>query len=113
MGEQLNFLPACLWALPFSLQKADWIYCCDVLEHIPPDRFEQTLKEMADHMLSGGFLSVCLKEDLMGESVGEPLHLTVKPGKWWLDLLSKYFEIKEQEEIAEGLYLICSVLPKN
>src|SRR5580692_11322288 len=30
-SDKMQFCKACLWELPSSLKKADWIYCCDVL----------------------------------------------------------------------------------
>ncbi len=103
--DRLTFIQACLWQLPKSLRRADWIYCCDVLEHIPENRIDQVLQGMAHKMQKGGYLSICLQEDLAGKHFGFPLHLTVKDKEWWLAKLSHHFTIAKTSSVQEGLYL--------
>ena len=78
------FEEACIWEKPF---KADWAYCCDVLEHIPPEFVEKTIENM---QTKNCFIQVHLKEDKFGKRVNETLHLTIKPHSWWLEKLSKW-----------------------
>ncbi len=110
--ECISFTEACLWELPETLQIADWIYCCDVLEHIPPKKVNQVLKGMSERTKRGGYLSICLQEDLSGKQLGFPLHLTIKDRNWWLKKLSRYFTILKEDPILEGLNLNCLIGPK-
>ena len=58
-------------------------YCTDVMEHIPPDEVDRVLANIllsANHV----FFQISCQPDIMGERIGEQLHLTVKPYDWWL-----------------------------
>jgi SAM-dependent methyltransferase len=65
---------------------AEYVYCSDTLEHIPPEKVDAVL----DHILLAGehvFLAINTAEDHCGELIGETLHLTVRPAAWWLGAL--------------------------
>lgn len=72
-----------LWDLPASIPRFDWIYCVDVLEHIPPEYVGSTLDALAAITIKGGYLQIALFNDGFGKLIGERLHLTVKPLDWW------------------------------
>jgi SAM-dependent methyltransferase len=108
-SHQLHFVQACLWQLPDSLKSAYWIYCCDVLEHIPPDYVEPVLEAIASRMRFGGYFSICLKEDLSGKKWGHPLHLTVREKGWWEERLLKHFKIVSEDALADEIYFNCRV----
>lgn len=88
----IPFEQACLWEKPF---KADWAYSCDVLEHIPPEHVDAVLKNMDT---DNCYLHIHLKEDKFGARVGEKLHLTIKPHSWWLDKISKHWNIVDHSQ---------------
>ena len=111
-GDQIRFLPACLWDLPSSLKPAAWIFCCDVLEHLPEECIEKALTQMAERMRRGGFFSICLKEDLSGKELNQPLHLTVKDASFWNQLMKKHFFIEKEALFADGLYYTVKVLAR-
>lgn len=111
-SNQIHFVQACLWQLPKELKSAYWIYCCDVLEHIPEDCLDSVLRQIEERMRFGGYMSICLKEDLSGKAVGQPLHLTVKNRDWWEKKLAKYFWIVGEDLIAEDYYFNCRVMKK-
>lgn len=85
MPDKVRFTRSCLWSLPDSIKPTDWIYCTDVLEHIPPEKIDTCLKEMAKRTLKGGSLQIVTKDDNFGEAIGDTLHLTIKPKEWWLE----------------------------
>lgn len=87
LGERIPFTEACLWDKPFS---ADWAFCCDVLEHIPPEHVDKVLDNMKT---KNCYLQIHLKEDSFGKNVGEKLHLTIQPHEWWLEQVSKRWKI--------------------
>ena len=76
LDEQVPFIWACLWSRDF---KADWIYCCDVMEHIPTHHVDEVL----NNMNGDAYLRIFLKPDRFGKEIGSVLHLTVKPFEWW------------------------------
>lgn len=68
--------------------KAEYGYCTDVMEHIPPEWVTTVLKnilESAQHV----FFQISCTEDQCGKLIGEPLHLTVRPYSWWIDRLQR------------------------
>ena len=92
LETDVPFEQACLWEKPFY---ADWAYSCDVLEHIPPEHIDETLKNM---QTENCYLHIHLKEDKFGARIGEKLHLTIMPHEWWLDELSKYWNIVDHSQ---------------
>ena len=62
---------------------ASYGYCTDVMEHIPPAEVNTVLKNIlrsANHV----FFQISTEDDVMGERIGEPLHLSINPYEWWL-----------------------------
>lgn len=79
---QLGFVKADLEVGPLPV--AEYGFCCDVMEHIPPDKVERVLDNVlraARHV----FFSISTVEDSCGALIGEPLHLTVQPYSWWAE----------------------------
>lgn len=71
--------------LPFV---AEYGFCTDVMEHIPPDKVIQVLMNVlmgAQHV----FFSIATEPDVCGKMIGETLHLTVQPYEWWLEHFQK------------------------
>ena len=63
---------------------AEYGFCTDVMEHIPPDKVDLVLNNIlrsAQHV----FFSIATQDDALGKLIGEPLHLTVRPYTWWLE----------------------------
>lgn len=112
-SHQLHFVQACLWQLPSSLKPGSWIYCCDVLEHLPESHIDTVLKEMEKRMKKGGYFSICLQEDLTGKKLGHSLHLTIKDKSWWEEKLQKFFTIAGEDFVAKDLYFNCRVIKKS
>lgn len=111
--DTLSFYLASLWKLPESLEQSDWIYCIDVLEHLPTEKVELALQEMARRTRKGGALQVFLLDEGMGKMIGETLHLTIKPLRWWLDLISVYWTIEKVECILPGIRYCIYIGPPN
>jgi len=79
--ERMSFVQHDLMKeVPFS---AEYGYCTDVMEHIPPDDVDTVLMNVlraAQHV----FFQISCVDDVCGKLIGAPLHLTVKPHDWWL-----------------------------
>ncbi len=106
-------MQACLWQLPNSFKTAYWIYCCEVLEHIPQDSIDTVLAQMAQRMRFGGYFSICLKDGAPSKKINRPPMLTVKGKAWWEKKLQKHFTIIGEDAIADDLYFNCRVKAHN
>lgn len=80
--DQFHFIRDYLWDFRLA-EPADWFYCCDVLEHIPPEKVDRVLDNCAA-IAKGGFFQIALFPD---EWYGEVLHLTVESQAWWTEKL--------------------------
>ena len=83
-ARSLPFFETSLWS-DFTRDRGfvDYVYCCDVLEHLPTVFVGLALSRMLEKARSGVFLSVALAPDVAGVWAGRPLHLTVQPYDWW------------------------------
>ena len=88
---QLPFVVACLWE-PSELPPFDWIFCCDVLEHLPPEKVGPALDVIAGLMEKGGYLQVFTAPDAGWGGIGD-LHLTVRDASWWAAMIEQRMEI--------------------
>jgi len=110
-ARTLPFFEAVLWK-PLTQQYAlghayDYVYCCDVLEHLPTVFVGLAIAEMLTVSRRGVFISVALGPDNLGVWVGRPLHLTVNPFPWWRDTLSELGRVVDARDLLnEGLYLV-------
>lgn len=90
----LPFIEGSLWGSWLFAAPFDWIYCTDVLEHIPPERIDETLDNMAKLTRRGGFLQIAMFEDGFGSYIGDRLHLTIQSADWWMEKISSRWEVK-------------------
>jgi len=72
--------------------RADYGFCCDVMEHIPPDDVDNVIKNITD-CVDKVFFQISLIPDVCGEMIGEELHLSVHPYEWWINKLNEFGEI--------------------
>lgn len=85
----IDFVEACLWDLPESLS-GDYGLCTDVMEHIPEEKVSDVL-ESIKRSVPICFFCIDDEVDLMGDAIGERLHLTIKPMSWWYKKLRSHF----------------------
>lgn len=90
----LPFVEASLWDLPATLEPTDWLFCIDVLEHLPSDLVDMALREMVARTLKGGMFDIALCHDSWGERIGECLHLTVKDHLWWSKKIAPLWSVQ-------------------
>ena len=89
LETEIAFVEACLWDMPSF--KADWGFCTDVMEHIPPEKVPDVLEQIHARTKKGCFFQIALTKDSFGDRIGERLHLTVQSLDWWTDELSKHW----------------------
>jgi len=83
------FVRACLWEMPAML--ADFGFCCDVMEHIPPSRVDDVLRAIRARVSGRCYFGIATRPDVMGRLIGKPLHLSVHSGDWWAAKLSEFW----------------------
>lgn len=102
-------------ALPFAQQdltqpiphRAKFGFCVDVMEHLPPESVEQTIDNImtaADEV----FFQISIVDDVMGDVIGQQLHLTVRSHSWWKDLFIAHgYTVKWEmkQDIAALFYI--------
>lgn len=91
---------------PYDGEKFDWAYCCDVMEHIPPQFTMLTVQRLLDVTYRGVFFSIAFVPDQFGVLIGKPLHQTVQPFTWWRDSLSELGRVECRDRISSGLFLV-------
>jgi len=105
-GNVKPFIKSCIWELPHFTTRWEWIYCCDVLEHIPSEFIALSLDKIRVNS-PNAFLSIGLTEDHFGKVIGEPLHLTVRPFTWWRDFLKEFGEVENARDCQHtGIYVV-------
>lgn len=68
---------------------ADYAYCTDVMEHIPPEQVDIVLGNVL-RSARKVFLGISTVPDHLGALIGETLHLSVHPASWWREKLEKF-----------------------
>lgn len=112
-ARELPFRQACLWRpLPQQLGylrggQFDFVVCCDVLEHVPPQLTMLVIARLLEVTRTGLFLSIYLQPDEFGAFIGKPLHQTVQSFVWWRDALNELATVVECRDLAStGLYFV-------
>jgi SAM-dependent methyltransferase len=96
-ARDLPFQSTCLW---HSLgPRVDFVYCTDVLEHIPTEFTMLVISRLLEVSRRGVFLSISLMPDVFGYQIGQPLHHTVRPFSWWRDNISAIGQIQECRDL--------------
>jgi SAM-dependent methyltransferase len=80
---------------------AEYGYCCDVMEHIPPDKVTKVLSNIL-HAARHVFFTVSTREDHCGGIIDTDLHLTVQPYEWWLQRFTDLGVMVHWSEKAEN-----------
>ena len=107
--ERISFIETCLWNLPKEIEIADWVYCCDVLEHIPEKKIDFVLKSINSRNSKGGYFSIGLKEDVFGKTINSSLHLCLQSKDWWDKKISSYWHIESSLADEEEKHFHCCV----
>jgi SAM-dependent methyltransferase len=113
LAKSMPFDQMCLWQ-PILSQSGyvfggafDWVYCCDVMEHLPTAFTMLVAARLLEASRKGVFFSICLQPDVFGAWIGKPLHQTVQPFTWWRDNLREIGRVKEARDLnATGVYLV-------
>lgn len=107
-AKALPFVPVCLWGdVLAACGRHEWVYCTDVLEHIPPVFASLVVHRLIQCCRSGAFFSISLVPDAFGKWVGRPLHQTVLPYGHWRDTLNELGTVIDARDLGHtGVYLV-------
>jgi 2-polyprenyl-3-methyl-5-hydroxy-6-metoxy-1,4-benzoquinol methylase len=76
---------------------ADFVVCCDVMEHVEPDLLPNVMNHLQGLVLKGGFFNISTKEAITFLSDGTNAHKIVKGSDWWVGTFKKYFRVEDVE----------------
>ncbi len=115
-ARHLPFYSASLWNDLYFVTRgfghpnrttADFVYCCDVLEHIPKQFTMLAIDQMLRVADTGLFLSVSLVPDSFGVWAGKNLHQTVESFVWWRDALRELGHVGEARDLlANAIFFV-------
>lgn len=107
-ARRLPFHVACLWDNVRDVAGThDYVYCCDVLEHIPKEFTMLVIQRLLDAAREGVFLSIALTADMFGAQLGQPLHQTVESFLWWRNRLAELGQVVECRDLLNsGVYYV-------
>jgi SAM-dependent methyltransferase len=105
-AADIQFTELCLWE-PFEIPRVNYVYCCDVMEHVPPEYSMLVVDRLLDTATTGAFFSISLVPDRFGVFVGKALHQHVQSFEWWRDHLNEMGHVIEARDLlATGLYWV-------
>lgn len=99
-----RFVLANLWDAEAmkAVPPADYAICNDVMEHIPTEKVDAVLSNIAQAAKKTAF-TICFEPDVHGKHINETLHLTVRTGGWWEKKLSEHFGTVRH--VIDGLFI--------
>lgn len=102
----IPFRQSVLWELPDDI-KGDFGICCDVMEHMPPDKVATVIARIA-RAVPTAYFSIATRADVFGAMVGKPLHLTVQSAEWWREhLLYAFGSVKVLHDDGADARFLC------
>jgi hypothetical protein len=109
LNEQVprhRFMAVPLWSRWQPPYGYDYGFCCDVMEHIPPEYTMLVLDRILAACRTTWF-QIAFVPDEFGVAIDQPLHLTVQPFKWWLDRLASLGLVLDARDLCgAGLFII-------
>lgn len=93
-----NYTESSIWSTPFKDNEFDFTFSVDVLEHIPPDLVNQTIKEILRITSIETIHCIATFRD---KRAGFDFHLTVQPINWW----KEQFKILNNNKLYEVILL--------
>jgi 2-polyprenyl-3-methyl-5-hydroxy-6-metoxy-1,4-benzoquinol methylase len=105
-AEHLPFLQHVLWEDRTGLS-FDYVYCCDVMEHIPMPFTMLVIRQLLSVARRGVFLSISLMPDSFGVLIGQSLHQSVQTFPQWRDQLDTIGRVIEARDLLHtGVYFV-------
>lgn len=74
---------------------ADYVVCCDVMEHIEEDFLDSVMQHLQGLIRKGAFFNISTVEAHAILDDGSNAHKLVKPAAWWVEMFEKFFEVND------------------
>jgi cyclopropane fatty-acyl-phospholipid synthase-like methyltransferase len=86
----------------------EFIFSCDVFEHLPTESIDNLLENMKRAAPKGrAVVRIALYLDARGQhDITKALHLTVKPSTWWLDKFKEHSIKVLEHNLSDGKDMI-------
>ena len=101
-------IPFVKWdvTIPPVVDKCDWVFCTDMLEHLEPERVHQSLCHIVGLARQGCYFQISLRHSYHKGINGETLHLTVWDTTCWSRMFDqipgvRYTSITENKDKQE------------
>jgi len=91
----------------YKSEAYDFIYCVDVMEHIPEPLIDLTLENLSKLCGKIIYFDIALFHDPFGQIIGEELHPSIFNSNVWQEKVSKYFKIIKILGDNNKLSIIC------
>lgn len=80
----------------------DFIWCSEVMEHIPEGMIAKSLKAVRRALAGFAFFTIS------GDKDADPTHITIKPREWWLEKFDKAGLVYQPDKVAmKGFNFYC------
>jgi 2-polyprenyl-3-methyl-5-hydroxy-6-metoxy-1,4-benzoquinol methylase len=92
-----------IYDIPSLKDNFDLVWCCDVLEHLPPESIGASIhciKTKSERCL----FSISTRQSIAKYN-GKGVHLTVRPSEWWKSMLSNCFSISKTKETIDSVLI--------
>lgn len=105
--KRRRFLEQPLWQ-PFPIgMHWDYVFCCDVMEHIPTEFTMMVIGNLLSRCSRLAWFQIALVPDEFGKAIGRPIHLTVQPFTWWRDRFATLGNLVDARDFGlRALYLV-------
>ncbi len=84
--DKKGFIEAPIWRMPFKDNEFDFTFSTDVMEHLPTNMIDESIKEIYRITRFKTFHCIPSFNAKRGKII---LHLTVKPVEWWIEKFKK------------------------
>lgn len=102
---------------PDMPEPADFVTCCDVLEHVEPEYLDEVLAHIGELVKKRGLLVISMRPSNKKLPDGRNAHLILEKEPWWLARLAPHFGAVEVvapiKEKRVGVELAVLVTPKG
>lgn len=103
-----NYIESPIWNMPFVDNSFDFVFSVDVLEHLPPELVEQSIKEIYRITSIETIHCIATFFDNRG---GFKFHLTVNNIDWWKEQFNKFNDKNIHSEIMDRTEFLRTVNP--
>ncbi len=84
---------------------ADLLIATDVLEHIEPNYFDETMKFLRSLAILGAFFTIALTPSKVFLPDGRNAHLIIESKDWWIAALAWHGFLIQRSEMRKGLWV--------